>query len=144
VNFSLIGSGSTDRVTRSTNDAINSLKSIGSISARVNTASSNLSTTSRDLPLRTIPVSKLVFQLHHALPYQPSFATLQRADMAESPAVPGVGNQSAVWSNRDVVHTLMFDQHLGFQHRFKDLPIKKFISQLSIERFDVAILPGTT
>jgi hypothetical protein len=32
---------------------------------------------------------------------------------------------------------------LGLQERIEDLPIQELVAQLAIERFDVAVLPGT-
>lgn len=36
-----------------------------------------------------------------------------------------------------------FDQRPGLQKRIKEFPIKEFISQLSVKRFDIAVFPGT-
>src|SRR5271169_5746130 len=44
---------------------------------------------------------------------------------------------------RVVVHSPLFDHHLGLLQRIEDLAIQAFISQLAVEAFTVPVLPGT-
>ncbi len=41
-----------------------------------------------------------------------------------------------------VLHPPPFNQHLGLQQRVEDLAIEQLITQLAVERLDVAVLPG--
>ena len=45
--------------------------------------------------------------------------------------------------DRVVINSPALDQDLCFVQRIKDLSFQQFIPQLAIERFDVAVLPGT-
>lgn len=44
--------------------------------------------------------------------------------------------------DRDVVHPLAFDDHLGFCQRGEQLPVEQLIAHLPGKRFAVAMLPG--
>src|ERR1039457_5822817 len=44
---------------------------------------------------------------------------------------------------RVVVHSPLLDHHLGLFQRIEDLATQAFISQLAVEAFTVAVLPGT-
>ena len=37
-----------------------------------------------------------------------------------------------------------FDDHLGFFEGVKDFSVESFVPQFAVERFAVAVLPGTT
>lgn len=36
-----------------------------------------------------------------------------------------------------------FDEHLGLPERVEDLSFQQLVAELAVERFDVAVLPGT-
>ena len=44
---------------------------------------------------------------------------------------------------RVVVHSPLFDHHLGLLQRIEDLAIQTFISQLAVEALTVPVLPRT-
>jgi hypothetical protein len=47
-----------------------------------------------------------------------------------------------VRSNRVVIDTPALDEHFRFQERVEDFSVEQFVSQLSVERLDIAVLPG--
>ena len=49
-----------------------------------------------------------------------------------------------VWSPRVVFHPPSFDHDLRLLQRVKDFSVQTLISQLAIEAFAVAVLPGTS
>ena len=51
--------------------------------------------------------------------------------------------QGTVWSDRVVLPAAPFDQDLCLGERVEDLPVEEFITQLAVERFDIAVLPRT-
>ena len=55
-----------------------------------------------------------------------------------------VGTRGAVQPYVVVVLAPGFCRDLGFSKNVEDLSIKQLTTQLAIERFDVAILPGAT
>ena len=50
----------------------------------------------------------------------------------------------AVRPDAVVVPSPVLDEHLRFLKGVEDLCIQEFISELAIEGFDIAVLPGTT
>src|SRR5271169_4314989 len=44
---------------------------------------------------------------------------------------------------RVVLHSPLFDHHLGLLQRIEDLALQAFISQLAVEALTVPVLPGT-
>ena len=48
-----------------------------------------------------------------------------------------------MWTDRVVVTSPEFDDHVRFVRRIEEFPVQQFISQFAIKRFDIAVLPGT-
>src|SRR5688572_14425714 len=51
--------------------------------------------------------------------------------------------ERTVRSDRIVFSSPSFDEHLRFPERVEDLAIQKLVTELAVERLDVAVLPRT-
>src|SRR5512143_3990563 len=52
-------------------------------------------------------------------------------------------SQTAVGPLRVIVAPPCLDEHPGFRQGVEHLPIQQFVAELAVERFIVAVLPGT-
>lgn len=54
----------------------------------------------------------------------------------------GLVVEPTVWTIRVVLAPVLLAEHLGLERRGEHLAFKQFAAQRSVERFDVAVLPG--